>query len=202
MRDLDATKQEILDAAEVLFAARGYDGVSVQEIATAAGVSRGMPGYAFGSKRSLYDAVLRRAFAQPGAVLPEMAEPGGVGLDDALRTAIERYIDFLADHPTFVALLQRAALDGGAGVDPDAAFGEPLQAALGVLNGLFEAAGVGGVDARHLVVSAIALCFFPPAHQHTVLRPLGLDAGDAAFLAQRKAHVADLLLGTLREDSA
>lgn len=200
MRDLDTTRQEILDAAEVLFAARGYDGVSVQEIATAAGVSRGMPGYAFGSKRSLYDAVLRRAFAEPGAVLAEMAEPGGVGLDDALRTAIERYIDFLAEHPTFVALLQRAALEGGAGGALDAAFGQPLQDALDVLSGLFEAAGVRGVDARHLVVSAIALCFFPPAHQHTVLRPLGLDAGDAAFIAQRKTHVADLLLRSLRGD--
>ena len=201
MRDLDVTKQDLLDAAEVLFAARGYDGVSVQEIATAAGVSRGMPRYAFGSKRSLYDAVLRRAFAQPGAFLAEVAEPGGTGLDAALRTAIERYIDFLADHPTFVALLQRAALDGGAGAEPDAAFGEPLQDALGVLSRVFEAAGVRGVDARHLVVSAIALCFFPPAHQHTVLRPLGLDAGDAAFLAQRKAHVADVLLRSLRGDA-
>ncbi|MGI9120817.1 MAG: TetR/AcrR family transcriptional regulator, partial [Acidimicrobiales bacterium] len=63
-RDLDASRAAILDVAESVFAERGFDGTSMQDIATAAGVSRGMPGYAFGSKASLYEAVLDRAFAR------------------------------------------------------------------------------------------------------------------------------------------
>ncbi|MEX2618660.1 MAG: hypothetical protein WD250_00430 [Egibacteraceae bacterium] len=54
------------------------------------------------------------------------------------------------------------------------------------------------VDARHLVVSVIALCFFPLAHARTLVAPLGLDPDSAAFLAERKAHVIDLLLHGLR----
>ncbi|MDQ4130455.1 MAG: hypothetical protein M3133_05620 [Actinomycetota bacterium] len=48
-------------------------------------------------------------------------------------------------------------------------------------------------------MSAIALCFFPLAHNDTLLRPLGLDAEDPRFVAQRKVHVVELLLNGLRE---
>lgn len=199
MRDLHATKRAILDAAEVLFAERGYDGVSVQQIATAAGVSRGMPGYAFGSKRGLYQAVLAGALAQPRALLADLAghvERGDV--EEALRAGIGAYIDFLAEHPTYVALLQREALDGRPRQEEEAVVAEPAQDALAVVSGLLEAAGYRAVDTRQLVVSTIALCFFPMAHRHTMLAPLGLDASDEAFLAARKAHVVDLLLNGLR----
>jgi Tetracyclin repressor-like, C-terminal domain len=49
-------------------------------------------------------------------------------------------------------------------------------------------------EPRQLIISVIALCFFPFAHQATLLGPLGLDARDPRFLADRKAHVTDLLL--------
>ncbi|MDP9362946.1 MAG: TetR/AcrR family transcriptional regulator, partial [Chloroflexota bacterium] len=62
-RDADRSREAILDAAEALFAERGYEGASLQEIGRAAGVSRGTPGYFFGSKERLYQAVLERAFA-------------------------------------------------------------------------------------------------------------------------------------------
>jgi hypothetical protein len=57
-------------------------------------------------------------------------------------------------------------------------------------------AGVSGVrpfEPRQAVISVIALCFFPFAHQATLLSPLGLDAQDPRFLTDRKAHITDLL---------
>jgi len=199
MRDLAATKESILRVAEALFAERGYDGASMQEIASAAGVSRGMPGYAFGSKRELYEAVLRRALAEPRALADQLvAALAGEDPERALRAAVEGYIDFLAQHPTYVRLLGRAALDGG-GELGQAAADEAVDDALGATGALLEAAGLRAVDARHLLVSAIALCFFPLAHNRTLLHPLGLDAEDPRFLAELKTHVVDLLLNAVRE---
>jgi len=55
-------RQRILDAAERLFAERGFHGVSIREITGAADVDVALANYHFGSKRGLLEAVvLRRA---------------------------------------------------------------------------------------------------------------------------------------------
>ncbi|HEU4954076.1 MAG TPA: helix-turn-helix domain-containing protein, partial [Gemmatimonadales bacterium] len=58
------SRAAILDAAEKLFAEKGYDATSLSEVGAAAGVSRGTPGYFFGSKQELYDAVLERCYEE------------------------------------------------------------------------------------------------------------------------------------------
>ena len=60
IRDAERTRAAILDAAERLFAEQGYDATSLTEVGAAAGVSRGTPGYFFGTKAELYQAVLDR----------------------------------------------------------------------------------------------------------------------------------------------
>ena len=52
--------QQVLDAAEALFALHGYDGVTVRQIARRAQVDVALPSYYFGSKRGLLDAVFAR----------------------------------------------------------------------------------------------------------------------------------------------
>ena len=61
--DLDNTDERLMDAAEELFASKGYDGVTVREIIKAADVKNiGAISYYFGGKRELYFAILRRHF--------------------------------------------------------------------------------------------------------------------------------------------
>ncbi|GAB5415675.1 MAG: TetR/AcrR family transcriptional regulator [Congregibacter sp.] len=55
-------RERILDAAEALFAEHGYDGVTLRQIATQAGVDVALANYHFGKKLDLFQAVfLRRA---------------------------------------------------------------------------------------------------------------------------------------------
>src|SRR5687768_17942345 len=63
-RNPTRTRAAILDAAEKLFADKGFDATSLNEVGAAAGVSRGTPGYFFGSKSDLYQAVLDRCFSE------------------------------------------------------------------------------------------------------------------------------------------
>lgn len=57
-----STQEKILDAAERLFARRGFHGVSIRDITSAAGVDVALANYHFATKRGLFDAVfLRRA---------------------------------------------------------------------------------------------------------------------------------------------
>ena len=56
----EASKARILNAAETLFSKKGLEGVSVREIAAAAGLDLAMINYHFGSKLGLYRAVFHR----------------------------------------------------------------------------------------------------------------------------------------------
>ena len=53
-------KERILDAAEQLFAHRGFYGVPLRDITRAAGVDVALVGYHFGGKRELFGAVFER----------------------------------------------------------------------------------------------------------------------------------------------
>ena len=59
-RRAQATRERILDAAERLFAERGFHGCSIRDITGAAGVDVALANYHFGSKDSLLEAVFMR----------------------------------------------------------------------------------------------------------------------------------------------
>lgn len=55
-----ANSEKILDAAERLFAKRGFYGVTVREIAKAAGVDVALVSYYYGKKKELFETVFKR----------------------------------------------------------------------------------------------------------------------------------------------
>lgn len=59
-KDGDETKQAILDAAEVVFAAFGFEGAPVREIAKGANVTQALVHYHFETKEKLFDEVIKR----------------------------------------------------------------------------------------------------------------------------------------------
>lgn len=58
--DRTATRDKILDAAEMLFARSGFDGTSVRDVTSLVELSPGAINYYFGSKTGLIRAVLKR----------------------------------------------------------------------------------------------------------------------------------------------
>ena len=68
-------RDQILDAANALFAERGYDEVLVEDIAKSAGVTRGLVHHYFGGRKDVYVALLARL---------------GTGREDALRPPVGR----------------------------------------------------------------------------------------------------------------
>lgn len=205
VRDPESTKAAVLGAAEALFARRGYDAVSLQEIGEEAGVSRGTPSYFFGSKKGLYQAVVERmaddvrGFVAGPHSGPVSGERGN-DVGEAMVAAIGGYVDFLASRPNFVSLVGREVLDMERLSDEEPGL-TSLAEVLGDPGAGFLAEGLRrgpfrqDVDARQLAISIIALCFFPFAHAEGLLKKqLGLDPYDPAFLEERKRHVVDLVM--------
>ena len=111
------SREALFSAAASAFAARGFDGAGVDEIAAAARVNKAMLYYHFGSKRKLYNAVLADMF---GAVAADVATIPARGLPPS--AALETFVDAIAaacgPRPHFPAIWLREIADEGRHVDP------------------------------------------------------------------------------------
>jgi AcrR family transcriptional regulator len=108
-REGRATRDIILDAAEQHFAACGFAGVSLREIATDAGLKNPASLYThFRNKRALYESVLARGLDPISRVIA-LSGRGG----QAPSMFLDRVLDCLIAHPRLPCLIQRAALDDG-----------------------------------------------------------------------------------------
>ena len=200
VRNPDRSRAVILDAAEQLFADQGYDATSLNQVGAAAGVSRGTPGYFFGSKADLYQAVLDRSFAEVREAVREgraRALASNESSETILAGAVSDYFDFLAARPNFVRLIEREALSGSRlphGVSHLSA-GQEALAAISAELGLDESASG---EAAQLLLSIISLCWFHLIHGRTVAPAVGVRLEDADDLERRKRHVISLVLHGLR----
>ncbi len=193
-RDPERSREAILDAAEQLFAAKGYEETSLQEIGQHAGVSRGTPNYFFGSKEQLYGAVLDRVFeAEQLSVIQSLGDPTDGEPKDILALAVSSFLDFLLARPTFPRLIEREALHDARFLKTRSAYLEVFKAGLDLIQVELAQPNVRQVDPAQLLLSIIALCWFPLVHTETFLHPLGIDTHNSRFWEDRKQHIIDLV---------
>lgn len=99
----NATKQKLFDASMELIGERGAASVTVDEIAAAAGVSKGTVYYNFGSKSDLIAQLLRHGvdilLARLLSVKDSSADPLA-----AMDEMIGQAMDFMAEYPSFARL--------------------------------------------------------------------------------------------------
>jgi AcrR family transcriptional regulator len=187
-RDAERTKEAILVAAEDRFARLGFHGTSLQQIGEAAGVARSTPAYFFGSKEALYDAVLGRAVARAQEAMARAYAAENSSVADAVESYVGAFLDFLGHDQNFVRLIQREALEDGSRVAEF--FGRSVEEGLAALA---PAAKKAGISPERLVLDLAALCWYPFAHEHTLMSALGINARDPAFLDDQKRHLGDLV---------
>ena len=97
-------RERILDAAEVAFAARGYSGASVGEIAEASGITKPVLYDHFSSKHELFVALMERArdeLVAHGAAAMRADAPA----QERIRAAVASFFAFVDDHPAAVRVL-------------------------------------------------------------------------------------------------
>ncbi|MGV4984998.1 TetR/AcrR family transcriptional regulator [Streptomyces sp. NRAIS4] len=109
---VEERRQQLIGVALDLFSKRSPDEVSIDEIATAAGISRPLVYHYFPGKLSLYEAALKRASED---LAGRFTEPQEGPLGARLLRVMGRYFDFVDEHgPGFSALMR-----GGPAVSAD-----------------------------------------------------------------------------------
>lgn len=186
--DPEAARDDILDAAERLFGARGFDGVSTAAIAKEAGVSQSQIHYHFDTKQKLWDTVFERRFADYFAAQSSLLEDGNIEDLARLRDSIRSYFEFSQANPDYVRLLARAQMDLGEleGAD-DEGMGPALMRRGAEVIAVAQKAGVIREDVRpdFVIVGFLSLV----AHWFQGGRLLMAEAGEA----ERTKHDQDYL---------
>ena len=106
-RRLPASKRRalILEAALAAFAAHGYDGASMDEIAAAAGVSKAVVYDHVASKRDLYMELLEAIRSELVSVVETALEEDGTSGETRVRVAVEAFFRYVEEHPQACRLL-------------------------------------------------------------------------------------------------
>ncbi len=108
------TRAQILEAAERIFATKGYAATRVEDIAAEVGIRRASLVYYFRDKRELYDAVLTDVI---GGLMTRVQHviTAARTLPDAVDAALDAWVDYAGERPALARLLLREIADAQPG---------------------------------------------------------------------------------------
>jgi AcrR family transcriptional regulator len=113
----ERTAERILDAAEALFAQRGYAGTALRDVAARVGLRTPSLYNHFPNKEALYAAVLERGIRPVLDVLTEVVETRDRS-DRDVRQIVERTMRLVGRRPNLPRLIQHETLSGGRHLTP------------------------------------------------------------------------------------
>jgi len=195
-----SVRSRLLDAALVLFAEHGYDGVAVDDIVARAGANKRMVYHYFGSKEALYGEVLRTVYDELEVIETALFDARDTAQDPvrAMEQTVSAYFSFLQKHPRFVRLLLWENLNEGRHLKK---LDRPVTKSpvLTHLSRILEAGEKSarfrpGLDPRNVLVSLIGLCLVYFSNRYTLTSTLGVNLASKAFLADAAKHSSEILL--------
>ncbi|MGE0803425.1 MAG: TetR family transcriptional regulator [Lautropia sp.] len=201
IRDPEATREAILQAATDEFAGHGLGGARVDRIADRAGINKRMLYYYFGQKEDLFLAALERAYekirGEEQALNLTQVDPV-----EAIRRLIAFTWNYYLDNPAFLVLLNSENLHRARHLKRSAkvrTLHSPFVATIaevlerGSRSGVFRA----GVDPIQLYISIAGLAYFYLGNNHTLSTIFDRDLMAPKAKLERLSHMTELVLGYL-----
>ncbi|HUA51876.1 MAG TPA: TetR/AcrR family transcriptional regulator [Candidatus Sulfotelmatobacter sp.] len=195
--EADATRRNILEIATEEFAAKGYSGARIDEIAARTDTSKRMIYYYFTDKEGLFVAVLEEAYRRIRTI------EAALDLDhlpprEALRRLVGFTFDYQNANPDFIRLVMVENIHDGAHLARSRAIQDVNVKAIDAIRALYRrgvAAGVfrAGLEPIDIHMSISALSFFNVSNRATFSRIFAHDMTSRDALARRRAVVIDTI---------
>jgi shikimate dehydrogenase len=202
--DPEATRRNIIDVATEEFAAQGYSGARVDEIAAKTRTSKRMIYYYFGGKEQLYLAVLEEAYRSIRE-LEESLDTANCSAIEAIRRLIEATFDHDERNPNFIRLVSIENIHRARHLKHSAQLREINASVIATLRQILERGRAEGVFRRdvdpidlHLAISSF--CFFRVANQYTFGELFNRDLAEPAVRNRNKQQIADMVLAYLTSE--
>jgi AcrR family transcriptional regulator len=187
-----------LDVATSEFAAHGYHGARVDEIAALTRTTKRMIYYYFGGKKQLYIAVLERAYARIRAAERK------VQVDDldpltALRRIAEVTFDHHEAHPEFIRLVSIENIHNADHVKELVTLVDLSGPVISLLDDILQRGHSDGVfradvDAIDVHMMISAYCFFRVANRYTFGAIFGRDLLEPAQHEHYRTMCGDMIV--------
>jgi AcrR family transcriptional regulator len=196
-----ANRARILAAATAEFAARGYEGASMDSIAARTQTTRALINYYFGSKEKLYLAVLERVYAEIREA-ENLLELEHLAPVDAIRRIVEFTYDYYVQHEYFVRLVVAENQAKGRHMRRFPSLrtvNRPIVDRLAAVIARGQAEGTfrRGVDPIDVHMAIAALGMFNVTNQYTFGTLFQRDMGGRGDVPARRRLVADVILSWL-----
>ena len=204
-RDPVLSRQLILSAAQDEFAAYGLNGARIDRIAKRVGASKNLIYHYFGSKDRLYLNVLEGIYRemredQDDVALQELSPVEG------MRRLVGNTFDHFVRSPALIRLMSienihfARHLKKSTSVKPLYA---PLLQTIRSLLAKGQDAGVfrKNVDPVDLYISMSGLAYFYLSNRHSLSWIFDQPLDEPKRLAQRRAHIVEVILGYLQHDT-
>ncbi|HEV2557355.1 MAG TPA: HTH-type transcriptional regulator RutR [Microvirga sp.] len=190
----EANAERILDAALEVFAAYGFRGARIDQIAAAAGLSKPNLLYYFRTKEELYTAVLRRTLEMWLGPLRELDAASNPR--EALTAYIERKLDYSRSHPVASRLFAMEMLQGAPHLDPalKTELADIVEAKSRIIEGWVLAGRLKPVDPKHLIFAIWATTQHYADFSAQITALTSRSLADEAFYDETLATLTRILL--------
>ena len=202
VKDAEATKRNILDAALREFSENGFDGARVDTIADKTRTSKRMIYYYFSSKEGLFLAVLKASYERIRSFESDLR------LEElppimALRKLVEVTVDYQAAHGDFIRIIMTENIMKGVHVKDLPELKSVNSRVIELLEqlcrrGVSEGVFRDDVDPVDLHMNISALSFFNVSNRHTFGSIFDRDFANESVHAARREQIVETILRFVR----
>jgi AcrR family transcriptional regulator len=201
-RDAERTRNEILEVATREFAANGYAGARVDDMAELMRTTKRMIYYYFGGKEQLYIAVLERAYTAVRQA-EKQVDVDGLEPGAAVRRIAELTFDHHEAHPEFIRLVSIENIHHAEHMAKSERLRNLNSGAIERIERILERGRADGIIRRdvdpvdlHAMISAF--CVFRVANRHTFGTLFGRDLLDPDSRERLRDMLGDMVVDYLR----
>ncbi|MFH2006183.1 MAG: TetR family transcriptional regulator [bacterium] len=189
-------RERILEAADELFGANGFDATTTREIAEVSEVNKALIHYHFKSKEGLLGSLLDRYYEELGRTV-QGSLAGEGSLRERMLRLVDTYVDFLGANRNFGRIVQREA-SGGKHMDQIRAHMRPLFA-LGtqLVESIYPSTREGDLAAAQVLTSFYGMVVGYFTYADLLEDLFGTDPMSPVQFEARKVHLRQMVNITL-----
>lgn len=188
----NTTEQKIIDAAEMVFHEKGFDGARMQEIADKANINKGLLHYYFKSKDALFDAIFKMAVKRMSGNIHSILKME-ISLEEKIDLIIDSYMNLLLRNsslPRFVITEINKDSDKFIKKYLNGEINNVFNQFIASVQKEIEIGKIKNIEPKHLFMNMISMIFFPFIGKPMIQVLIGVDNKEFnKLMIERREHV-------------
>lgn len=192
-RDAELSKRKILESAKVIFAQKGYDRTTLEEIANACGLARATPSYFFKSKQNLYKQVIDILIRDEKEYVNQLQEKKELTLH-SLKRLLSLHMDYTFRYPYLAKIMIWESLKKDRHPWMNEYFPDMITWSHKYLKDAQEQGIIRkDINTYSLWLDAMAMTWLPILTADTFFKSIKRDVYSETFIEEHKIHVEKLI---------